>query len=91
MSALARDSERKFALEPSSFIMALHRVPWLIVGYDELRRHPLAPRHGFLLSLVDGRCTVEMIVDMSGLERGEAIALLAELVRRGVLELKDAR
>lgn len=43
------------------------------------------------LSLVDGHCTVEMILDICGpeLERDEALGLLAHLVQLGAIGLRD--
>jgi hypothetical protein len=82
MRALASQAE-------ASFTLAVHSVPWLVIGYDELLRLPLDHRAGHILSLVDGRCTVEMIADMSPLRRDEAIAIIADLVMRGVLAIHD--
>ena len=48
----------------------------------------LDERSGFLLSFVDGRMTVEMILDTCGMERTEALALLLNLVNRGAITLK---
>lgn len=70
-----------------SFRLATDSVPWLVVSYDELLQLPLDHKAGHILSLVDGRCTVEMIADMSPLPRDETVAILAELVVRGVLSL----
>jgi len=71
-----------------SGVVTLDAVPWLDIAYDELLAMPLDPRHGFLLSLVDGRCTVEMITDMSGFPRDEVFMMLSELVAMGVLTLR---
>jgi hypothetical protein len=71
-----------------SGVVTLEAVPWLDIPYDELLAMPLDARQGFLLSLVDGRCTVEMITDMSGLARVEVFTMLAELVAMGVLTLR---
>ena len=48
-------------------VLSMDGVPWLIVTYDELREMPLDPRAGFVVSLIDGRSTVEMIVDIAAL------------------------
>jgi hypothetical protein len=65
-------------------------VPWLVVTYDELQRLPLHPRAGFVVSLIDGRCTVEMLLDVSGMREDETLDILAELLRLGAIELRDA-
>jgi hypothetical protein len=64
-------------------------VPWLVVPHDTLVSLPLDSRSAFILSLVDGRCTVEMILDMSGMNEDETMDLLQKLMRLGVLELHD--
>lgn len=89
MSALARAADDD--PPPSgvvSGVVTLEAVPWLDIPYDELLAMPLDARQGFLLSLVDGRCTVEMITDMSGLPREEVFTMLAELMAMGVLTLR---
>jgi hypothetical protein len=74
--------------EPHSGVLGLESVPRLEVTHDQLISLPLDERHGFLLSLVDGRCTIEMLSDMSGFGRAETIALIAELVGLGALALR---
>lgn len=89
MSALARSADDD--PPPSgvvSGVVTLDAVPWLDVAYDELLAMPLDSRQGFLLSLVDGRCTVEMIADMSGMARAEVFAMLSDLVAMRVLTLR---
>jgi hypothetical protein len=51
----------------------------------------LNARAAYLLSLVDGHCTVEMILNICGpeLERDEALNLLAHLLQLGAIELRD--
>jgi len=70
-------------------IVPMHAVPWLVVTHDELRRLPLDARGGFLVSLIDGRCTVEMLLDIAGLPEDEVIALLGQLTQWGAIELRD--
>ena len=87
---LAHDTDREFvAAEPHSRVVRLDAVPWLNMTYDELAGMRLDQRHGFLVSLVDGRCTIEMLADMTGFGVDETAALVAELVVLGVLTLRD--
>ena len=65
-------------------------MPTIAVTYDALVAMPLDHRHGFLLSLVDGRCTVEMLADISGFGRTETIALVADLGGCGAVTLRDS-
>jgi hypothetical protein len=71
-------------------VVPFRAVPWLVATHDELRRMPLDSRSGFLVSLIDGRCTVEMLLDMAGLPEDDVITMLAQLVRLGAIELRDA-
>jgi len=72
-------------------VVPLFAVPWLAVTLEGLRLLPLDARAAYLLSLVDGRCTVEMILDICApeLERDEALGLLAHLLQVGAIELRD--
>jgi hypothetical protein len=63
----------------------LEGVPHVIVEKEELHAAELEPREYFLLSLLDGATTVEMLLDISGMPAEEALALLDGLVRRGLL------
>jgi hypothetical protein len=71
-------------------IISMHSVPWLVVTHEELRRLPLDSRAGFVVSLIDGRCTVEMLLDIASLPEDEVISLLGQLSRLGAIELRDA-
>lgn len=70
-------------------VLSLSAVPWLVVTYDNLRRLPLDTRTGFVVSLIDGRCTVEMLLDVSGMPEDETLDILRELVGLGAVELRD--
>ena len=69
----------------------LFAVPWLAITVEGLRSLPLDARAAYLLSLVDGTCTVETILDICvpELERDEALGILARLVQLGAIELRD--
>jgi hypothetical protein len=90
----ARDSERELELEaPASEIrptVPSWAVPWLLVTVDELRELPLDPRTAYLVSLIDGRCSVEVISDIAG-NAEEVNALVARLLELGAIELRDPR
>ncbi len=66
-------------------------MPWLIASQEELLALPLDSRAGVVLSLVDGRCTVEMILDITGLPEDQAIDVLEGLRQLGVIELHDSQ
>jgi hypothetical protein len=69
----------------------LFAVPWLATTVDGLRGLPLDARAAYLLSLVDGHCTVEVILDVCGSELGreEALDALAHLLELGAIELRE--
>jgi hypothetical protein len=69
----------------------LFAVPWHTMTPDGLRSLPLDARAAYLLSLVDGQCTVEMVLDICGseLDPDEALGLLANLLDLGAIELRD--
>lgn len=69
----------------------LFAVPWLAMTLEGLRFLPLDARAGYILSLVDGHCTVETIVDVSArhVDRNEALGILAHLLQLGAIELRD--
>jgi hypothetical protein len=58
---------------------------------EELRLLPLDPLAAYVLSLVDGQCTVETILDISvpQLAGDEALAILAQLLDLGAIDLRE--
>jgi hypothetical protein len=71
-------------------LMPGYAVVSLAVTVQRLRMMPLDSRLAYLLSLVDGQCTVETIVDASGMDRDEALGLLADLLQLGAIELRGS-
>jgi hypothetical protein len=71
--------------------LPLYAIPWLVVALDGLCVLPLDARSAYLLSLVDGQCSVELILDICQTEVGreEARGALAELLWLGAIELRD--
>jgi hypothetical protein len=61
------------------------RVPRLAVSAQELALLPLDHIEGFLVSRVDGRSTIETILDVCAMPADEALGILESLVERGVL------
>jgi hypothetical protein len=73
---------------PSGIVLRLEvlaGVPRLVVSMPELKAMPLDDRAGFILSFVDGAYTVEMILDACAMRRDDALAILGQLVARGVI------
>jgi hypothetical protein len=60
-------------------------VPRIVISGTTLRALNLDHRDGFVLSCIDGFSTVEEILDIAGLERGEALAILSTLLDKGAI------
>jgi hypothetical protein len=67
---------------------SLDRVPSVLVQRAQLRWLSIDHRAGFVLSLIDGASTIEMILDVCGMPRLDAIRILHELVAQKVVALK---
>ena len=59
------------------------------VAPDQIRWLSLDHRAGFLLSLVDGRSSVEEVLDASGMPRFEALRILVHLLDQRVVALQS--
>ncbi len=67
---------------------SLDRVPSVLVQRAQLRWLSIDHRAGFVLSLIDGTSTLEMILDVCGMPRLDAIRILHELVAQKIVALK---
>jgi len=70
-----------------SRIGGVRRVPQVAMSPEELRWLALDHRGGFLLSLVDGRCSVDEILDMSGMTDLDALRVLMQLLQQNVIKI----
>jgi hypothetical protein len=66
----------------------LERVPVVMVARDQLRWLSIDHRAGFVLSLVDGVSSVEMILDVSGMPELDALRILSELAQQRILSFR---
>ncbi|MBX3191654.1 MAG: hypothetical protein KF819_31970 [Labilithrix sp.] len=64
-----------------------HAVPKVIKRADELPGAPITHRDAFLLSLIDGRLTVQALVDVSGMPEAQMMTILERLARLGIVTL----
>ena len=64
-------------------------APKLIASRGIIAKAPIDTRAAFVLSLVDGRNTVDAIVDMSGMLEDEVKAILERLARLGLISLPE--
>lgn len=66
----------------------LDRVPVVMVARDQLRWLTIDHRAGFVLSLVDGVSSVEMILDVSGMPEFDALRIVAELAQQRIVTFR---
>ena len=69
-------------------IGSLDRVPVFALKDADLRWLGLDHRAGFVLSRVDGKATVEELVDICGMPRMEVFKTLIELLNQGAIHLR---
>jgi len=67
---------------------ALDRVPMVVVPRTQMRWLSIDHRAGFVLSLIDGSSSVEMILDVCGMPRLDALRILHELVQQKIVAFR---
>ena len=73
----------------SAKIGPMDRVPVVEVAREQLRWLSIDHRAGFVLSLVDGVSSLEMILDVSGMPSLDALRILYELTQQHIIAFKD--
>jgi len=66
----------------------LDRVPLVMVARDQMRWLSIDHRAGFVLSLVDGVSSLEMILDVSGMPSLDALRILSELAQQRIISFR---
>ena len=66
----------------------LERVPVVMVPRDQLRWLSIDHKAGFVLSLVDGVSSLEMIIDVSGMPELDTLRILSELAQQRIIALR---
>jgi hypothetical protein len=66
----------------------LDRVPLVVVPRTQMRWLSIDHRAGFVLSLIDGSSSVEMILDVCGMPRLDALRILHELVQQKIVSFR---
>lgn len=69
-------------------IGSLERVPFVAVPHEQLRWLNIDHRAGFVLSHIDGNCSLEQILDVSGMPTLDALRILYELVQQRVIAFR---
>jgi hypothetical protein len=66
----------------------LNHVPMVVVPRTQMRWLSIDHRAGFILSLVDGSSTFEMILEVCGMPRLDALRILHELVQQKIVAVR---
>ncbi|MGH7436203.1 MAG: hypothetical protein ACRENE_11065 [Polyangiaceae bacterium] len=66
-------------------------VPRLIMSPALVRELPIDSRVAFVMSHIDGRSSLETLLDVTGFDRAEVLSILARLVRLGAIATGPAR
>jgi hypothetical protein len=89
LAAIAREFESIDELATTAEIpvdLAQDEVPHLAVPVSELADRLVNSREAFIVSLVDGVSSVEMLLDIGGVPRQEMSSVLCQLRARQVLK-----
>jgi hypothetical protein len=66
----------------------LERVPLVVVPRTQMRWLSMDHRAGFILSLIDGSSSVELILDVCGMPKLDALRILQELVQQKIVAFR---
>lgn len=87
-SKIAEECQRVLIKMYAARIGPLDRVPMVMVQQHELRWLSIDHRAGFLLSLVDGLSSIEMILDVSGMPLLDTLRILHELYQQKIISFR---
>lgn len=82
------DSHRLREVEYERRLGSLAGVPTLRLRPEEYRALSLDPSAGFLVANMDGICTIEVLLDVAGMPRLEALRILVGLLEEDIIELR---
>ena len=88
-SSLKESSERQLKDAPQRRVRQLHLRPRLQLSQNEVQWQVTTPQESFLLSLIDGRTSIEDIIDISTMPRDEVLEMLVRLVEQGLIILPN--
>jgi hypothetical protein len=94
--AQAKRSEIRIAAHPEtdregddvSWARTISGSPYCTMTASALQRLPLDNRAAFLLSLMDGTVEVDVLVEISSMERPEVLRILRDLYESGVVNFR---
>ncbi len=64
-------------------------VPVVVVPQAQMQWLSIDHRAGFVLSLIDGFSTLEMVIDVSGMQKLDALRILHALVQQRIVAFKS--
>jgi hypothetical protein len=73
------------ALGDEAWIQTMTGAPALAVSSESLKQLPLDHRAGFLLSLMDGSMDLPTLVEVSSMQREDALRIVRDLHAAGVI------
>lgn len=89
IGSLIDQAEKDTIRELYSKHVPAHKVPHVMIPFEELGTVQMSPQEGFILSRLDGIWDVRSIVSITPLKEVEALRLLKRLIDRGIVGLKD--
>ena len=72
----------------ASRISDMARVPQVAMSADQIRWLSLDHRAGFMLSMIDGFSSVDDLLDVSGMQRLDALRIICALLDQKVISLR---
>lgn len=73
----------------SGRLAPLSRAPRVVVPREQIQWLSLDHQAGFLLALMDGRVSLEEVLDMSAMPRLDALKILVRLLDERVIEVRE--
>lgn len=64
-------------------------IPFVKIELTDLMNYTLTQQDGFVISLIDGKCTLQEIIDTSGLNDFECKRVISKLSNLGIIALKE--
>jgi tetratricopeptide (TPR) repeat protein len=65
------------------------RVPFVRIAPNEVMKYNLPAPAGFLLSMIDGRSSIDELLSVSGMDPFEALRALHNLLDAGIVEARE--
>lgn len=90
LSHLTDQIERKFREEIQAEIVSKDSVPVLLKEVDDRQSHKLNAKQRYILARIDGKRSVQAIIQVSPMRDIEALEILRGFLREGLVQLAQA-